>query len=377
MKIRIITKEDELRGLRAEWNSLLKASCNDKIQLTHEWVAAWWRNFGKDAALSVVVACDDDGAVAGIAPLMLSECKYRNVNLKKLSLMANGHSPSSDFIVENKDPEAVIRSMINHIMALSSWDILELYKVDAGGLTYSVVRDFLESNRHPFGVKANIESPYISIDTDWETFFSSRSKKFKKAIRNKLNRAERSADLSIERIKITKGTDKAIQTMFSISGKSWKKEDGTDLASNPRARGFYHDLCELLGPHGAVDLWLLSKGGQPIAFEFHLTHNKVVYPIRADYDESFKECSPGSVLEYNIIKTLFEEGAVSEYNTCGHTYNYLMNWTDNTRKLANVEIFNKRIRSYTLYNLEYKLIPLLRGLKANKVKSYFVKPSGN
>ena len=157
--------------------------------------------------------------------------------------------------------------------------------------------------------------------------------------------------------------------MFTVSEKSWKRQDGTDITSNPQSKNFHKEICDRFGPQGIISLWLLRKETIPIAFEFHLTYDNVVYPIRADYDESYKELSPGSVLEYNIIKTLFDEAKIREYNTCGHSYNYLMNWSEDTRKHANIEIFCKNYKSSLLYSLEYKLIPLLRKIKLNKSKT--------
>ena len=109
-----------------------------------------------------------------------------------------------------------------------------------------------------------------------------------------------------------------------------------------------------------------KKGATPIAFEFHLTYNNVVYPI-GQIMMIIQRVVTRSVPEYNIIKTLFGEGVVKEYNTCGHTYNYLMNWSEDTRKPVNIEIFCKIINP-VFFGLEYKLIPLLRRLGAAKVK---------
>ncbi len=368
MNIKVITTAEELKSIGHEWNRVVKNSYRDVVPLTHEWISAWWNNFGEPNKMHVVVLYDDNGEISGIAPLMKVCCKYRGFNIKKISLMANGHTPSSDFIINKKGGAEAVKNILAYLECLPNLNIIELTKLDSNSYTHSIILDHIKTNNKKFGLKNNTESPFITINSDWDTFFKNRSQKFRKAMRNKINRAEKSGDLSVEKIQILDGNNEAIREMFKISGNSWKKNIGTDIMSNPRSKSFYSEICDRLGPHGVITLWFLKKGNQPIAFEFHLTYNNVVYPIRADYDESFSNLSPGSVLEYNIIKSLFNGNNIKEYNTCGHTYNYLMNWTDNTRKNVNIEIFNENFKSYGLYILEYKLIPFLRKLKLNKLK---------
>lgn len=377
MKAKIITATEELDAFKAEWNGLLKRSLSDVVHLSHEWVTAWWHNFGKGKELCVITVYNDRGELLGIAPLMRSAQSYRNIHVKKVSLLANGHSPSSNIIVSRENPEEVVDFMAERMLAMTDWDIMELTKVDQKNLACELFLNNLKKRNQPYGVKSNIESPFITIDSDWEAFFDRKSKRFKKSMRNKINRADKFEDISINRINIRGGRDAVIGDMISVSGKSWKKKNGADLHTNNEAQGFYLDICDNLGPSGNIMVWMLSKGATPVAFEFHITYNGVVYPIRADYDDAFKSLSPGSVLEYNIIKTLFEESKVREYNSCGHTYDYLLNWTDCTRKLINVEIFNSGCRSYSLYALEYKLIPILRKYKIKNIKHLFRPVQGN
>ncbi len=369
MKIKIITSKEELLGsLAQDWNALLKDNVNNVIYLTHEWIMAWWNSFGNGNKLNVIAVYDERGQLSGIAPMMRTKSRYRGVNIAKICLMANGHSPSSDFIVSRENSAEIIKTILDYLKGLSALDIIELTKLDTNSQTYLIASDYLNMNGNRFGIKDSTESPYILINSDWETFLSKKSQRFRKSLRNKINRANKSGDLSIEKIQINDSKNPAIQDILAISEKSWKRQIGTDITSNPQSKSFHIEICDRLGPQGIVSIFFLKKGGAPIAFEFHLTYNNVVYPIRADYDESFSDLSPGSVLEYNIIKTLFDEGVVKEYNTCGHTYNYLMNWSDETRKHANIEIFGKNFKPYGLYNLEYKLIPFLRKLRLNKVK---------
>lgn len=363
MKIKEITTDEGFRSLEGVWNNLVKESGNDLVHLTHEWMTAWWDNFGGGGTLNILAAFDAGGRAVGIAPLMLRDSRYRGVPVKKLSLMANGHSPSGDVIVRDGCHREFTAALIEYLKGRKNWHIAEFFKVRQEGQTYRILLEEMQKDDCRFGVKSNIVSPYITIAGPWEEFFQKRSTRFRKSIRNKINRINRSNDVTVERVALRGGSDAAFEVMVNISGKSWKKRIGEDLLHNQRNRQFYVGICDKLGPKGLITIWLLKKAGVGMAFEFHITHDEVTYPIRADFDDDYNELSPGSVLEYNIIKTLFEESKVKEYNTCGHTYNYLLNWTDDCRVHADIQYFNRGAQPYLAHLLEYRLIPVLRKLK--------------
>lgn len=368
MKVKIITSIKDFEAIKDDWNSLLHDSYNDVVHMTHEWHISWWECFGGTNRLNVVTVINQDGEIIAIAPLMQVNGHYRNIPVRKICFLANGHSPAADFIVKKDNTTEGIQAILGYLERYSDWEMIELQKLDSTGQTFVFLTKHLKQSKCLFGFKENIESPFILIDSDWDTFLSRKSVKFRKVLRNKLNRAKKSGDISFEKIPITGSHHPALQDMVHVSEKSWKKQIGTDLGSNPASQAFYRNISDRLGPQGIITCWLLRKGPEPIAFEFHLTYNNTVYPIRADYDESFINLSPGSILEFNILKTLFDEAIVGEYNSCGHTYDYLLNWTNLTRRHVNVELFSRNYRAYALHALEYKLFPLLRKLKPKPLK---------
>ena len=93
MKIERLEKFDRFIRLRKLWNELLFRSEQNTVFLTHQWLEAWWRSFGKEYEFSILVARDDDGTLMGAAPLMASD--------HRLSFVANQEvSDYCDFIID-------------------------------------------------------------------------------------------------------------------------------------------------------------------------------------------------------------------------------------------------------------------------------------
>lgn len=364
MKIAIINTRAEFESLKSQWNALLRKSIKDVIYLRHEWFLSWWDAFHDGQQLHIIVAADDDGQIISIAPLRKADdVIFKTIPVKKLSFMANGISPNADFIVHRDRADRGLKALIEYLCRFDDWDIVELQKMILEDATSQTIKNNLRDNRQLFDTSPNIESPIILINSDWCDFYSHKSQKLRKNYRNKANRLKKSRDIKIENIRIESGSSKAIQEMFELSGRSWKRKIQTDLMSDQESQQFYKSICDVFGNEGAVNLWMMRKGEKPVSFEFHMVDNGTVYPLRADYDHEFKELSPGSVLEYNAIKSLFENGKIRQYHTCGHTYSYLLKWCNMTRKHVNIEIYSKSAASLTLYFYNTRLLPILRKIK--------------
>jgi len=366
LDLQIVSDREELESLGREWNACLSASAGEVLHLRHEWFLAGVDCFNADSELHVMLVRDGEGVVTAVAPLLIARRRYRWVPVRVLGFADNGQSPFNDFILRKGSERESLAVLLAGIAAFSHWDLVDLRKIRKGGpLDNAVITgDVLSGFRR--GSKENIDSPYVTIDGDWERFLANRSTRFRKTLRNKLNRVRLAGDVCVRHCPIDSGDHDLLDEMFRVSGRSWKREAGTDLLGNPASQQFYRRICHAFGPEGRVMLWVLCKGAQVVAFEFHLQDNGVCYPIRADYDASFGDLSPGSVLEYHILKSLFEEGEVREYNSCGHHYSYLLNWSRTTRQHENAEVFSRALKMRFLYILEYRILPFLRKMRVNR-----------
>jgi len=375
MEIQILTSIKELESIRERWNALLSQSVDDVVHLKYEWFISGVECFHPGDDLYVIHVVDATGTSIAIAPLIISTGPYRKIKVRKLSFLNNPQTPFNDFIIRKGHVRDAIRIIFDHLVTYSGWELIDLQKVYSHGEIPLLIKETLSASHSLHGIKDSIESPYVCIEGAWEQFMAQKSTRFKKSLRNKINKAERAGSVAVEEVCLEDSRNPAVESLFRISGNSWKKEIGNDLLSREANRSFYRKICDCFGPQGLVTLWLFLKNRVPVAFEFHLTYNGVAYPIRADYDEAFRDLSPGSILEFNILKTLFTENRVREYNSCGHTYKYLLNWSNNTRKFENLEVFKKSFKTFCLYALEYELLPFLRKMKINALV-HFIKNGG-
>ena len=362
MDIEVITEYNDFIALEEEWNTLLEKCPNENVFLTHDWFRCWWEAFSSEKSLFVILV-KDTGKIIAIAPLMISEGKHRGLPVRKLTFMKDDNAAHADFIVPERKNES-ISLIIDYLQTHKKlWDIAVLENIIDEFDTYSVLQSELKEKSMSFYINKAQNSPYISISSDWDTYYADKSSKFRKTLRNMVNRVKRLGEYSIEEYTTQKNLDNILEEIYKISAKSWKGKIQSDISKSTENKNFFSKLSETAAKKGWLSIWLLKVDKKAIVMEYHLNYKKKVYALRSDFDESYNKYSPGSVINYEIIKKYFEKD-ITEYDMCGDAYDYKMKWGCETRKHSVLYIFNSNIYSHMIYIMEEKIIGLLRKIKA-------------
>lgn len=359
MHLTKITDYNQFSELHEQWNNLLFSHSPISLPLTHEWITAWWDQFSENRKLQIFCIYDNEELVA-IAPFHEEEATYRGIPVKQLHLLANGHSPFCDIIYKHSLSKEQISQVLNLLIKKNKTNLLVFAKIPSTSVTYDYFLNSSKAKNNNIIIKDGLLTPTIQIHGEWDEFFKSKSRSFRKGMRRKLNKQP---DLKIDCEIITSINHPALKEIVEISKKSWKVNIKNDLGSNVAGRKFLFDLVTKFGPTGNIHIWIVRKNFKPIAFEFHLTYDGIVYPIRADFDEDYKKYSPGSILEYTALKYLFEQTNVNEYNSCADDYLYLNHWSTGKKEHYTIEVFSSDLKAQCLYFLEQHIIPILRYIK--------------
>jgi len=302
----------------------------------------------------------NQGALIGIAPMVRCRERYRGVPVAMLKLAANGHTPYSSVVIDRSLSQAEAEQVLSMLTQVAGNEIALFFKIGAEDSLKRFLMDRSINGHARVGEKPSLRTPVVEIDRSWDDFYRSRPRSLKKSLNNKLNRLKRAGEFSIGCETITRADQPILADLVDVSAKSWKSEVKNDLRTNTRSRQFLMDLVEAFGESGALNAWVATFDGKPVAFELHLVHDQIVYPIRADYDQAYRALSPGSVLEYTALRSLFEHGGYTQYYTCADDYWYLSNWTNAYKKYCSVEVFGDSLKMRALFWLEYSVVPLVK-----------------
>lgn len=367
MRHRVIRKDSEFAALRNSWNTLLATTPQRLLPLSWEWFDAWWHSFrgGNECDSNLLLQVnvfDDDSRLLAVIPMVEMDTRLRGIRVHGMSSMANGHSPIWDAILHPNLGLEDLDSIRRTILTIPGIDIFLFRRipVDSRFLDCRVLDAF---GFVRYGIRDIIRTPVVGTKGDFETWWHSRSRKYRSNLRKKIRTYVAQPGAKVEFVPLSSGNDPVMEEVIEVSRRSWKVEVSNDLGSNAASKQFLQRLIRHIGPRGDAGVWIGRVYGQAIAFELHVSGFGITYPIRADIDEVWRALSPGSVLEYHAVKAAFERPGITVYDTCAANYWYLSQLTEEARLIHYLEVFPRRPKCTLLHALEYRVVPLLRKLR--------------
>lgn len=351
---------DNLGPLESEWNDLLSIQEDEStVFYTPEWFRCWWGTFGGNAVPFILLVRDENRLI-GIAPMMIRRQRNRGFPTRMLGFIENGNSLHNNFILHPRERKEALTAIVQYLMeAQDCWDIVEFKNLPEDSRNCSLLKEIITTNEILSGQKRGLISPYITIHSDWKSFYKNRSGKTRKTLRNIRNRIHRAGDFSVEEINDYATYRKIAPELYDIARNSWTDEIGNSLNS-PANRNFFDQLSHTAADNGWLSVWLLKIGSDPVAFEYHLKYHHTIHGMRGSHKKNYGRMSPGVFLDSYIIQQIFERRDVAEYDLGGSNDYYKRKWTEDCRRHMTAHLFNISLYSRLLYGVEYKVIPAIK-----------------
>ena len=365
VKIFPITEFEKFQQMEFVWNEFFKCSVNQTLFLTHGWLSTWWKSFSpyRNRELLILEVREKNNLI-GLVPLMRQKIQIKGVPIKTISFIENGHTPLADLLFLPGKSDVVMSNVLSFLLNKKANNhLVQLGKLRKDSPTHGEIERCCHEQKVKYILDCHRVTQLIPTTQKWDVFLKSRSNKFRKSLRNKLNRLSRLEGIRIypDTIGDDIGIEAAISQICDISRHSWKAEKGSDINSIGGSIQFHRNMLHtIVSVGGKARVWWMVHKDAFVAYELHLVYDGTVYPILADYDQSFSEMSPGSMVEYHAIKDCFDSQDITAYNTCADNYWYLRNWTSDYIRYDIYNIYSHTLVSNLLFFLKSKIIPFLR-----------------
>lgn len=359
LRVRRLATSDELRSIGGVWSELTEQSAHSTPFMSQDWFECC-RIAAADQSPEVLLVSDSVAPVA-LVPLHRRTSTRRGLPARYLSLLDCPDSPFAD-IVPAGAAEPVARAVLEHLATRSDWDILELGRLPSDSPTLKAFEGECEGRLHCRRAGAEM-SPYLAIDGTWQAFYSSRSQRFKKTIRNIQNRLARLGTVAIEEHRSLEPAGPLFEEMIDLTRRSWKAEEGVAIATMPRMKEFFAELSRRATQRGWLSVWVLRLDGRAIAMEYQLRDKGVVHALRADFDLEYGTASPGSALNFEIARSLFERGEIREYQMGPGLNEYKMRWASGSHETVRLHVYRAGLYPNLLHFGETVLAPAVRRVR--------------
>lgn len=287
----------DLAPLREEWQRL--AALTGSPFASWEWASVWWRHFGDQGELRVLVVRDVAGAAVGIMPL------YRERNGPLRTLRFVGHFPADELrpICAPEHATAVGALCRDRLAAENDWDLFLAERLP--------VPEDLDTAFE--GRRLRHESmPELCLETDdWDEFLASRSSNFRSQARTKERRLLRDAELSYRLADDPERLPADMQTLFDLHRRAWAAK-GEEGAFNEQLASFHLEFAQAALERGWLRLWIASLDGAPAAAWYGFRIGDVDSFYQGGRDPARERDSIGFVLMAHTVRDAVENG-ISKY----------------------------------------------------------------
>ena len=343
-----VTSGERFAELRPVWDGLLAASGVDNVFSTHAWAITWWKHFGAGLRLLILVV-KDGTEVIGIFPWMVRRTGTAWMPVRRIQFLGTGHSDRLDLIVTTRRMEQVQCVLYYLQRRRGLWDVIDLREVPGESETIPVVREHLERRRWNHRIQQDSICPYLPIQGDWATFYSSvHGANTRMKNRNKFNRLERAGAVTIRRL-----TD-ARQERDIVARLSGMPHAGTylgrkrvSLFDDRDRRGFFEEMTWKFSESGSLDLWVIELSGKLIAYRYGWRSRQKHYDYFPDYDPAYADFSPGTLLLLRVLEDCFGRG-LQEFDFLRGDEPYKLAWTDKHRQNLRLMLFRPSLRGRLL-----------------------------
>ncbi|HWB09117.1 MAG TPA: GNAT family N-acetyltransferase [Pirellulales bacterium] len=313
MGVACITDWDELAGLAGHWNALargvpFRSWC---------WLAAWWRHYGQSARnarrrLFVLAAYDDDRRLIGLAPWYVeSHAGGREV----VRFLGSG-DVCSDYLsilaLPGREKEVAV-ALAGWLCGGSTspdceWSTLLLSGVDADD---AVTRHFvsaIEAHGSLVLREPGQNCWRIALPATWDGYLATLSKSHRKQLRRLQRRLFDTGRATLRLVRDEADLQQGLSILADLHTRRRKALGQPGRFASRQFAAFHQDAARQLLGQGNLRLAWVEVDGRPLAAEYQVTGNDVVYAYQSGIDPSALDVEPGRLVTMATLRRAIEEG---------------------------------------------------------------------
>ena len=341
-EFRIITTYDEFLNLSDSWDDLVCPTELNHVFMKHIWFKYYIECYELQKRLSIVTLWQADRLTA-IAPLMRATTKRKGIEFKTLKFISSGISPRCNFISRSQKD---LYELLDYCLKLQNWDLMTLDNLELELNQTKLLQQYFDQHRSFMThSEPGHQSPYLSTHDSWNGYLESLSRNRRRYLKNRLcKRLEKAESFHIHKATADDDPEELHNWMLKISDASWKYDSGSAISQVPPVTRFYRKFTEIALKQDLIVLWFLDINGEKVAFDYYLKDSGRLSGIRSDYDKSYGDYYPGDNIKLELLKQMFADPEMQEFDFGGSDYDYKLRWTNNIRKHINLIVGNKNLK---------------------------------
>lgn len=342
LKVIEINTLDNLLSLKDKWHDFLNDSHNNNMFMTWEWLTIWWKQYGDDKDLKILMVKGDHDEFVCLVPLMISQREYFGFNLKVIEFIGKDQADYIDIIIKDYNEE-IFNAIFNYLNS-TKWDIIDLQLIPENSPTIEYLTNIATQQGYLVEKSMKETSPYLKLPKTWDEFYKNLSRKK----RSNFGRCERKLNekykLSLKVIKDLRNINSRMEIFTNMHQKLWEGKNGGNLFTDEKFKMFLNKIAKEFVKKKWLYFTMLEADDQPIATLFGFKYSDTIYFYLTAYDLNYKKFSPGTILFGYTFRDAIEHGYYNiDFLKGGEFHKY--SWKSSNNGLARLIIGGKTIVS--------------------------------
>jgi CelD/BcsL family acetyltransferase involved in cellulose biosynthesis len=298
VRVETVSTEAAFRGLSKAWDDLVTTMPRPSPFLLSSWLAEWWRHFGGERDLAVLVAFRGERLVAAL-PL----CVSRRLGLGVLEFVGGSEAaPLADLMLARGENSGTAAAIAEHV-ADSDHDFASLFGLPRDSrLVAALPSDALH-------LVERLEAPVLDLHEGWEAVYETKvSAKARADRRRRRRQLEGIGALEVSIARTPAELDTALDEAFGLHDLRWRGKRDPSEFGTPTGRSFYRSALLELSERDVSRLVTVRLDRRPIAFALYLQFARTLFGVTTAFDPAYARSAPGSEAIFSSLEAAAAEG---------------------------------------------------------------------
>jgi hypothetical protein len=349
---------EDYDALQRDWREVI-SRIESPLEYAPDWIKASAESAGLLDDVCVFVERRGD-APTSFSPMLRTRLRTLGITCSGWEMPGLRLVSSHSGLVSEDGPRRYLARLVDNLPKPK--DIVIMPAIVERSETEQAIHELCRDTSWRMDIIPGDESPYIPINTTWNSFLSGRNKKLRYTLRKKVETLPRLGEFSERWFHDHEAIDVLFDDMLVIEEQSWKVEAGLAISRREKEQRYYRYLLPFLADSAALVANVLYVDAEPIAYSLCYASQGRLAQLKTSFKEAYAHESPGLVAISHAIRYAFDNG-FREFDFLGDAMPHKMQWTDSTRRHADYFLFGPRIKPRVVQSIKYLLARLRGGRK--------------
>jgi CelD/BcsL family acetyltransferase involved in cellulose biosynthesis len=304
------TNLDSLAHLANDWDRL-----SGSVPFrTWAWLCTWWRHYGRraDRSLFVLGVFDRLARLVAVAPWFLQSTATQGSVLRFLG----SGEVCSDYLSVLCEPgrEADVAEALAEWLSQAEandddrWDLFHCAGVDGHDHAVAILLDRLAEHGHTVHRRPGPNCWRIELPERWDDYLAMLSKNHRRQLRHAERTILASGRVAIHTVQQQSELADGQRILIDLHQRRRRQLGEPGCFRSESFTAFHREVMAQLLTAGQLQLHWIELDGQPIAIEYQLAGNGVVYAYQSGIAPEMRAHSPGHLIHLMTIRQAIASG---------------------------------------------------------------------